>query len=86
MTYLILNSFRPFQNDKYLALPNWKSLRDDNFAFDENGGNFSGIVENAVEKGETARYEHFLLFPQCFQKTCTRKNSDLFRKGLRVAV
>ena len=21
-------------------------------------------------KGEIARYEHFLLFPQCFQKAC----------------
>ena len=27
-------------------------------------------VENAVEKGEIARYEQFLLFPQCFQKAC----------------
>ena len=25
-------------------------------------------VENAVGKGEIARYEQFLLFPQCFQK------------------
>ena len=24
--------------------------------------------ENTVGKGETARYEQFLLFPQCFQK------------------
>ena len=24
-----------------------------------------------VGKGEIARYEHFLLSPQCFQKTCT---------------
>ena len=28
-------------------------------------------VENAVGKGEIARYERFLLFPLCFQKTCT---------------
>ena len=27
-------------------------------------------VENTVGKGETARYEQFLLFPQCFQKAC----------------
>ena len=26
-------------------------------------------VENTVGKGEIARYEQFLLFPQCFQKT-----------------
>ena len=25
-------------------------------------------VENVVGKGEIARYEQFLLFPQCFQK------------------
>ena len=25
-------------------------------------------VENIVRKGEIARYEQFLLFPQCFQK------------------
>ena len=25
-------------------------------------------VENVVGKGEIARYERFLLFPQCFQK------------------
>ena len=27
-----------------------------------------GIAENIVEKGENAGYQHFLLFPQCFQK------------------
>ena len=28
----------------------------------------SDRVENIVGKGEIARYEQFLLFPQCFQK------------------
>ena len=28
-------------------------------------------AEDTVEKGEIARYEQFLIFPQCFQKTCT---------------
>ena len=46
-------------------------LADDNFKFDENGKKISKRVENTVEKGEIARYEQFLLFPQCFQKTCT---------------
>ena len=27
-----------------------------------------GNVENIVGKGENAGYQHFLLFPQCFQK------------------
>ena len=29
---------------------------------------FSDWVENIVVKEEIARYEQFLLFPQCFQK------------------
>ena len=34
-----------------------------------NGGvQLSDWVENIVGKGEIARYEQFLLFPQCFQK------------------
>ena len=32
------------------------------------GIELSGWVENIVGKGEIARYEQFLLFPQCFQK------------------
>ena len=36
-------------------------------------------VENTVENGEIARYEQFLLFPQCFKKT--RKNQGLLGKG-----
>ena len=28
------------------------------------------MAENTVGKGEIARYEQFLLFPQCFQNAC----------------
>ena len=43
---------------------------------------FDGI-ENSVEKGENASCQHFLLFPQCFQKTyCQgRKKHGLLGKG-----
>ena len=44
---------------------------DVNSKFDKNGREFSKRIENTVGKGEIARYEHFLLFPWCFQKTCT---------------
>ena len=47
-----------------------KDFADDNFNFDENGRQLSKWVENTVGKGEIARYEQFLLFPQCFQKAC----------------
>ena len=48
-----------------------KEFADDNFNFDENSRKFFYGVENTVGKGEIARYKQFLLFPQCFQKTCT---------------
>ena len=48
-----------------------KNLADYDFRFVENGRKFSKWVENAAGKGEIARYAQFLLFPQCFQKTCT---------------
>ena len=43
----------------------------DNFRYDKNGRKFFKQVENTVGKGEIARYEQFLFFPQCFQKTRT---------------
>ena len=46
-----------------------KEFADDNFKFDENGRKLSKQLENTVGK-EIARYEQFLLFPQCFQKAC----------------
>ena len=53
-------NFRLFQTGR---------VADDNFKFDRNGRKFSKRVENTAGKGEIARYEQFLLFPQCFQKT-----------------
>ena len=28
------------------------------------------LRKNTIGKGEIARYEQFVLFPKCFQKTC----------------
>ena len=53
-----------------------KEFADDNFKFDENGRELFKRVENTVGKGEIARYEQFLLFPQCFQK-------GLFPRGVK---
>ena len=36
-------------------------------------------IENNVGKGEIARFEQFLLIPQCFQKTYT---PDTYKPGL----
>ena len=61
----------PFPKRQILDSPKLKEFAYDNFEVDENGGKFSERAENAVGKGEIARYEQFLLFPQSFQKTCT---------------
>ena len=47
-----------------------KEFADDNFKFVENGRMFSKWIENTAGKGEIARYEQFLFFPQCFLRTC----------------
>ena len=62
--------FKLFAKRQILDSPKLKVFADDNFKFDENGRKFSKWVENTVEKGEIALFGQFLLFPQCFQKTC----------------
>ena len=59
LTHYQTTNLRLFQTEKFA---------DDNFKFDENSRKLSKRVENTVGKGEIARYEQFLLFPQCFQK------------------
>ena len=60
--------FNPFPNDKFYS-SELEEFADKNFKFDENARKLSKWVENTVGKGEIARYEQFLLFPQW--KTCT---------------
>ena len=64
------NLFDSFPKRPILDSSKLKRFADDNFKFDKNGRKFSKWVENTVGIGEIARYEQFLLFPQCFQKTC----------------
>ena len=68
---LSLNVTKSFPKQQILDASKLKEFADDNFKFNENGTKFSKRVENNVGKGETARYKQFLLFPHCFQKTCT---------------
>ena len=58
--------FNPLRDHKNLDTSKLKQSADDNFKFQENSRKFSNQVENTVGKGEIARYEQFLLFPQCF--------------------
>ena len=78
--------FNPLPNDKIL---DWFKLK----AFNKNKISVTQIliffptwVENIVGKGENAGYQHFLLFPHCFQKFLLqgRKKSGLCGKKLIV--
>ena len=59
LTHYQMTDFRLFQTERVCRR-----------LFDESGRKLSKGVENTVGKGEIARYEQFLLFPQCFQKAC----------------
>ena len=68
--------FKASDDDKVNFLANYKVLELSEFkAFADNKINMipkqkfvHKRVENIVGKGENAGYQHFLLFPQCFQK------------------
>ena len=79
--------FQPFPKGQILDSSKLKEFADNNFKFDEIGSKFSKCVGSNVGKGEIARYEPLLLFPQCFQRLLcqTRKNQDLFGKGFKNA-
>ena len=63
----IVKYFNPLPDNKILDWSNLKQSADDNLEFDVKSRKFSKLVENTVGIGEIARYEQFLLFPQCFQ-------------------
>ena len=60
--------YNPLPNDKILDLSKLKAFADDNLDMNQKMKLPSGRVENIVGKEENAAYQHFLLYPQCFQK------------------
>ena len=63
-------TIQPLPKRQILDSSKLNEFADDNLEFDKNGEKSSKRRKNTVRKGEIARYEQFLLFPQCFQKTC----------------
>ena len=55
-------------HNKILDRSKLKAFADDKLNATEKLKFVLGRVENIVGKGENAGYQHFLLFPQCFQK------------------
>ena len=60
--------FNPLPDEKILGLPKLKAFADDKLNVTQNIKVVFHRIENIVEKEENAGYQHFLLFPQCFQK------------------
>ena len=71
--------FNSLPNDKILDWSKLKALAGDKINPAEKLKFVLEMLENIVGKGENAGYQHFLLFPQCFQKACF---SGVFKLGL----
>ena len=59
--------FNSLPNDKFLDLSKLKAFAEDVINVTEKLKYLLGRVDNIVGKREDASYQHFLLFPQCFQ-------------------
>ena len=70
MDFLWIHNY-PFPKRQILDSFKMKEFADDNFVFDENVRKFYKTVENTMGKGEIAHYDQFLVFSQCFKKTCS---------------
>ena len=66
--YKDLPSFNPLPEDKISDWSKLKAFADDKLNFTQNIKVVFHKIENIVGKEENAGYQHFLLFPQCFQK------------------
>ena len=63
------DGFNPFLKKLFFLCFCWTSLWEKEKLLIK--GEFSKGVENTVGKGEIACNEQFLIYPQCFQKTCS---------------
>ena len=61
-------SFNSLPNNKILDQSKLKAFADDKIKVIEKLKFVLGRIENIVGKGGSAGYQHFLLFPQCFQE------------------
>ena len=58
----------PLADDKILGLPKLKAFAEDKLNVTQNVKVVFHRIEYIVGKEKNAVYQHFLLFPQCFQK------------------
>ena len=66
--------FNPLPNDIGLDWSKLEAFADDKLNVTEKLKYVLERVENIEGKGENAGYQHFLLFPQCFQKDSSSRS------------
>ena len=66
----MISDINSLPNDKILDWSKLKEFADDKLKLSQNLKFALGRVENIVGKGENAGYQHFLLYPKCFRKSC----------------
>ena len=66
MTGIMFNSL---PNDKILDWSKFKAFADAKIDLTQYLNFALGRVENILGKGENAGYQHFFLFPKCFQES-----------------
>ena len=78
--FMISNrSLNSLPNDKFLDWSKLKRFTEKKINATEKSKFVLGRVENRVGKGENAGYQHFLLYPLCFQKAS-------FSRSLKVGI
>ena len=72
-----LEQIHSLPNDTILDWSELKAFADDKINVTKELKFVLGREENFVGKGENAGYQHFLLFPQCFQKAFFKELSKV---------
>ena len=65
---LELAAFNSLPSNNFLDMTKLKAFADNKINVTKQLKFVLEGIENSVGKGESADYQHFLLFPQCFQK------------------
>ena len=74
-----LTTVNSLPNDKLLDWSKLKAFADNKLNIAEFINSMFDRAENIVGKGENVGHQHFLLFPQCFQKAS-------FSRSLKVGI
>ena len=69
--------FNPLPDDEILGLPKLKAFADDKLKVTTKFNVVFHRIENIAGKEENAGFQHFLLFPQCFQNAFSSSASKV---------